>query len=94
MIEIILKWLIPFILGGAATWVGTLLAKNRAYKDGLCCLLRAEIIRCHDKYSERGEIPLYAKESLEKVYKAYHKLNGNDVGTRLYNDTMNLPVKR
>ena len=57
---------------------------------GLQSLLRAEIIRSHDKYSERGYCPLYAKEALTKAYKAYHALGGNDVATRLYEDCMSM----
>ena len=57
---------------------------------GLQSLLRAEIIRSHDKYAERGYCPLYAKEALTKAHKAYHALGGNDVATRLYEDCMNM----
>ena len=70
-----------------------LLAKNKSLKNGLQCLLRAEIIRSYDKYIEKGEIPIYAKEALEKEYKAYHKLGGNDVATGLYTELMKLPCK-
>lgn len=57
---------------------------------GLQSLLRAEIIRSHDKYTDKGYCPLYAKEALTKAYKAYHALGGNDVATRLYEDCMNM----
>ena len=93
MIDLIIKWAIPFICGSTLTFVITLIAKNKALKNGLQCLLRAEIIRSYDKYSEKGEIPIYAKEALEKEYKAYHKLGGNDVATGLYNELMKLPCK-
>ncbi len=94
MLNAIINWAVPFLFGGAVSLICTLFAKNRAYKDGLRCLLRAEIIRCYDKYTERGEIPIYAKEALEKEYKAYHKLGGNDVATDLYNKTMKLKVRK
>ncbi len=94
MLNETVKWLVPFVCGGIVTLFGTLLRKNKALKDGLQCLLRAEIIRSFDKYTERKYIPIYAKESLEKAYKAYHKLGGNDVATELYGQLIALPTER
>ena len=59
-------------------------------EDGLQCLLRAEIIRAHEKYTAQGYCPIYAKESLRRVYTAYHNLGGNDIATALYNECLNL----
>ena len=59
-------------------------------EDGLQCLLRAEIICAHDKYTELGYCPIYAKESLHRAYTAYHNLGGNDIATALYNECLNL----
>lgn len=59
-------------------------------EDGLQCLLRAEIIRAHEKYTARGYCPIYAKESLRRAYTAYHNLGGNDIATSLYNECLNL----
>lgn len=61
-------------------------------EDGLQCLLRAEIIRSHDKYTSRGYCPIYAKENLKRAYDAYRALGGNDVATDLYHQCMALPV--
>lgn len=69
------------------------LIKLKAIKNGLQCLLRAEIIRSYDKYTERGYCLLYAKEALTRAYKAYHALGGNDVATELYHDIMELPTE-
>lgn len=60
-------------------------------ENGVQCLLRAEIIRSHDKYTARGYCPIYAKESLRRAYTAYHNLGGNDIATALYNDCISLP---
>lgn len=65
-------------------------ADERNIEDGLQCLLRAEIIRAHDKYTAQGFCPIYAKESLRRVYTAYHNLGGNDIATALYNECLNL----
>ena len=88
---------------GAAVTVGnvvfTTLATRKQKRNerteqleaGVQCLLRAEIIRSHEKYTERGKCPIYAREALTKAYKAYHALGGNDVATDLYNEIMELP---
>lgn len=86
-----INWVVPFLCGGAVTFIVTMLIKLKAIKNGLQCLLRAEIIRSHDKYIDRKYCPVYAKEALTKAYKAYHDLGGNDVATRLYHEIMALP---
>ncbi len=91
MKEQIIKWLIPFLCGAAVAFASTMLVRLRALKNGLQCLLRAEIIRSHDKYSERGHCPIYAKEALTRAYAAYHALGGNDVATHLYEEILDLP---
>ena len=65
--------------------------QEKALSDGVQCLLRAEIIRSYEKYSEKGSCPLYAKQALTVAYKAYHTLGGNDVATDLYEKCMDMP---
>lgn len=89
--ELALKWLVPFLLGGLVTGLGVCAAKIAALGAGVQCLLRAEIIRSHEKYVEKGYCPIYGKEALKKEYSAYHRLRGNDVATKLYNDILDLP---
>lgn len=86
-----INWIVPFVCGGLVALVATMSIKLKALRDGLQCLLRAEIIRSHDKYVDRGYAPHYAKEALTKAYKSYHNLGGNDVATALYNEIMELP---
>ena len=51
----------------------------------------AEIIRQHEKHTERRYCPLYAKEAMVKVYDAYHALGGNGMMTKFYNEIIALP---
>ncbi len=64
--------------------------RTEQLEAGVQCLLRAEIIRSHEKYMERGKCPIYAREALTRAYQAYHALGGNDVSTDLYHDLMEL----
>lgn len=93
MLDMVLGWLVPFLCGAVVAFAGSLLLRLKAIKNGLQCLLRAEIIRSHDKYTDREYCPIYAKEALTKAYMAYHTLGGNDVATNLYKDTISLPTE-
>lgn len=99
ILEIIIKWAVPFILSSAASAViaytrgahKRATEHEQAIEDGLQSLLRVEIIRANDKYMAQGFCPVYGKEALKRAYQAYHTLGGNDVATKLYEDVMKLP---
>lgn len=97
VLDTILRWAIPFACGGVVAWCVTYIkmrkARETALENGVQCLLRAEIIRNHDKYVIRHFCPIYAKEALRRAYNAYHALGGNDVATRLYEEVMELPTE-
>ena len=68
-------------------------AKQTAIADGVQSLLRRSILDDFNKYSEKGSVPPYARENLERAYAAYHALGGNDMATDLYNKLRQMPVK-
>ena len=90
MIEEVIKWIVPFLCGSVVSALGTIWIYFKYIKDGVQCLLRAEILRQYEKWEERGYCPIYAKQALSREYKAYHKLGGNDVATALYKELMAL----
>lgn len=65
--------------------------KNEAIAAGVQALLRESIVNAYNKYSEKGACPIYAKESIKRVYSAYHGLDGNDVATELYRKLLAMP---
>lgn len=65
--------------------------KNEAIADGVQSLLRESIVGNYNKYTEREYCPIYAKDSIKKVYTAYHNLGGNDVATELYHKLLAMP---
>lgn len=96
----IIKWVISFLCGSVVSVCGMLLTmfktkrkRQTALENGVQCLLRLELIRSYDKYTERGHVPIYAREALDRAYKSYHSLGGNDVATNLYNKIMALPTE-
>lgn len=68
--------------------------KNEAIAQGVQSLLRESIVDNYNKYSDKGFCPIYAKESIKKVYEAYHALGGNDVATELYNKLLKMPEEK
>ena len=64
--------------------------KNEAIAEGVQSLLRESIVNNYNRYSDKGVCPIYAKESIKKVYRAYHNLGGNDVATELYNKVLKM----
>lgn len=68
--------------------------KNEAIAEGVQSLLRESIVNSYNRYSDRGCCPIYAKESIKKVYKAYHNLGGNDVATSLYHKVLEMSEEK
>lgn len=100
MYDAFIKWLVPFLCGGVISLAGVVVAqfqrgkkRQEAIELGLQSLLRAEIIRQHEKWEDKEFCPIYAKEALRRTYESYHLLGGNDVATGLYQETMGLPEK-
>lgn len=65
--------------------------KNEAIAEGVQSLLLESIVNNYNRYLDKGFCPIYAKESLKKVYGAYHDLGGNDVATSLYKKVLDMP---
>ncbi len=65
--------------------------KSTAIAEGVQSLLRESIVQNYNKYQDREYCPIYAKESMKKVYESYHNLGGNDVATKLYHTLLAMP---
>lgn len=61
------------------------------FKNGLCALLRNEIVVAHRNYTKEGFCTIEDKTNISEMYKAYHNLGGNDIATALKNQIMELP---
>ena len=94
ILEKVISWLVPFLLGAVVSALTLWFGGMKALREGVQCLLRAEIIRQNEKWVKAGYCPVYAKQALSRAYKAYHALHGNDVATSLYEETMDLPERK
>ena len=96
-----MEWLFTVVLG-ALSWLFKSLRdqlaeereKNEAIAEGVQSLLRESIVTNFNRYQDRGFCPIYAKDSIKRVYKAYHNLGGNDVATELYQKLLKMPEEK
>lgn len=68
--------------------------RYQALNDGMRCLLRAEIIRDHAHYLDKGYIPVYAMENVLESYAAYHALGGNGTITKMVEELRRFPTRK
>ena len=85
--------LITFIITFSGKTIKKLKQDNEAVKLGLQALLRSEMIKDWNKYSELGYAPIFARENFENCWKQYHSLGANGVMDNIHNEFMKLPIK-
>lgn len=68
-------------------------AKNEAIAEGVQSLLRESIVTNYNRYHDKGFCPIYARESLKKVFESYKRLGGNSVAEGLYHKLMEMPTE-
>ena len=98
VIEGIVRALITAVIGAlfAATiaWVKKLDSENKNTKIGMRSLLRDQIIRTYDKWSDCGYCPVHVREATQEAYDSYHALGGNGVITALWEKLQQLPTEK
>ena len=68
--------------------------KRKAADDGLQALLRDRIVQAYNYYAvSKHCCPIYAKENVNAMYEAYHKLGGNGTITGLVAKIEQLPTE-
>ena len=61
-------------------------------QEGMRALLWRELRNIHSDAFQQGGMDVEERRHLENVYSAYHNIGGNGTGTRLYEESMRLPV--
>lgn len=89
---------LPIIVTALMGYVVWLLKNQKKDRDanskGTMLLLRVQLIEYHDKYMKKGDIPSYAYENFCEMYNAYHRLGGNGMVTKMYNEIQELHLKK
>lgn len=95
MIDIIIKWGIPFVLTGVIGYIIKELKDNRdsnkAMKQSMVLLMRSQIVGKCEKYQDLGYLPDYARSCLEDLFKEYKVLGGNHGVEKLVDKIFELP---
>ena len=68
-------------------------SRNEAIAEGVQSLLRESIVSNYNRYKDKGYCPIYARESIRRVYASYKDLGGNDVATGLYKELLEMPTE-
>lgn len=76
-----------------AATIGAIYRRTKGTRLGVQALLRAELIRDWNYYSEKGYAPIYARENFENVYTQYHALGANGVMDDIRQRFLALPDK-
>lgn len=90
------------VLTLVVSWAGWKLSKYRKLeeerehkelaRDNLqLAVARAMLIRECNHYISKGFAPIYAVDSINDMFQAYHALGGNGAVTSIYRDFLNLP---
>lgn len=97
ILQIILNYIIPLILGGVIGFLSNKIKDNnkkeKAIEEGVQALLRNEIIRRYREFETKGEISILDKENLEEMFIQYKNLGGNGTVKKMMDDLLNLKTK-
>ena len=104
ILQIILSYLIPTVLGGLLGFISTKLKKNKEKEEeekkkinvleqGVQALLRNEIIRRYREFESKGEISILDQENLDEMFIQYQNLGGNGTVKKMMNDLYELKTK-
>ena len=96
-----LKTLFGAVIGIFGCWgkkkIKTLECKikeQESIKQGLQALLRNELIKEYERWTEKGYCPVYARDNVQNLYKQYHGLGQNGVIDGLIERIMELPIEK
>lgn len=86
--------LVGGLVGYMAKKIRTINQENEAVKAGMQAMLRDRMIQIYNHYYyNKGYMPIYAKQSFENVYNAYHNLGLNGVMDDIKLKVMALPTE-
>lgn len=93
IVETVIKWLIPFLLGTFVAYIKHRFSKGKTIENAVQALLRNELIRRYREYEEKGEISILDKENITHMYEEYKNLGGNGTVEKLYSELLDLHTK-
>jgi hypothetical protein len=93
IMDLILRWAIPCILGGIAAFIQKDHKHHQAFERAMCALLRDRIIGLYDQYRKQGYCPICGRDNMMALYDQYKLLGGNGQTDDLVQRTLALPTE-
>ena len=94
IIQLVIKWAVPTILGALVGLVTYIFKSNHAMKDSMVLLLRSQIVGKCENYINLGYLPSYARSCLADLFEQYTKLGGNHGVGSLVEQCFELPPEQ
>lgn len=94
IIDLVIKWAIPTILGGTIGIITYMFKSNHAMKDSMVLLLRSQIVGKCEKYIDLGYLPSYARSCISDLFTQYTALGGNHGVGSLVEQCFDLPPNK
>jgi hypothetical protein len=103
MYEFVIKYWLQMAFAGLLS-IGTFIGRywgvklhkrfceHDTIKKGLLALLRVEIVKSYNYYMEKGYCPIYARDSINSMFREYLNLGGNSTIPDLIEELNNLPT--
>lgn len=95
-----MEWLSPIYSSVISLIVGYLAARlrqiktaNKAEREALGALLRNDMFMIYETYRDEEEVPTRYQEEMASLYKAYHGLGFNNLGTKIHDEIMSKKTK-
>lgn len=89
----IIKWIIPFLLGGVAGFFANCKRKNKALAKAVQSLLRDRLIEKYRFFKTKGEMTILDKENIDALFEEYKELGGNGTIKELMEDLEHTKIK-
>lgn len=90
-----MEWISPIYSSVISLIVGYLVARlrqmknaNKAEREALGALLRNDMFVIYETYRDEEEVPTRFQEEMASLYKAYHGLGFNNLGTKIHDEIM------
>lgn len=89
----IIKWIIPFLLGGVVGFITNCKRKNKALAKAVQSLLRDRLIEKYRLFKIKGEMTILDKENIDSLFEEYKELGGNGTIKELMEDLEHTKIK-
>lgn len=95
------EYWIKALFGGVISAFGVMIAwlkkkfkRQEAFEMGMQALLRNEIIKEYNYWTDRSYCPIYARDNIKNMYTQYHGLGQNGVIDDLYERIFDLSTEK